>query len=287
MKLIMTKGLPASGKSTFAKKEVDFQHGLYKRINKDDLRAMLDNGKWSKRNEEFILQVRDTLIVAALKEGYSVIVDDTNLAPKHETHLRELVKMIGQELKQEIEVLIQDFTNVSLEECISRDQKRPNYVGEKVIKQMYNQFLKPKPQVIKHRAELQPAIICDIDGTLALFGDANPYDRDFSKDKLNEAVANILAYTPVGYRRIIVSGRKDTYREVTFNWLISHGIRVDELYMRKADDNRKDSIVKQGIYDSFIKDKYNVEFVLDDRNQVVEMWRQNGLMCLQVSDGDF
>ena len=50
MKLIMTKGLPASGKSTWAKQYLDDNPGT-KRVNKDDLRAMLDNGKWSKRNE--------------------------------------------------------------------------------------------------------------------------------------------------------------------------------------------------------------------------------------------
>ena len=57
--------------------------------------------------------------------------------------------------------------------------------------------------------------------------------------------------------------------------------------MRKTGDNRKDAIVKREIYETHIKDKYQVDYVLYDRNQVVEMWRSLGLTCLQVADGDF
>jgi hypothetical protein len=57
--------------------------------------------------------------------------------------------------------------------------------------------------------------------------------------------------------------------------------------MRKEGDVRKDAIVKGEIYEKNINGKYNVLFVLDDRNQMVEMWRGLGLTCLQVADGDF
>lgn len=57
--------------------------------------------------------------------------------------------------------------------------------------------------------------------------------------------------------------------------------------MRPEGDERKDSIVKQEIYEKYIKDRYNVRFVLDDRNQVVDMWREVGLKVLQVAPGDF
>ena len=63
--LYMTKGLPASGKSTWAKERVSID-GNTKRINKDDLRLMLDNGEWSKNNEKFVLEVRDTIASNAL-----------------------------------------------------------------------------------------------------------------------------------------------------------------------------------------------------------------------------
>jgi hypothetical protein len=57
--------------------------------------------------------------------------------------------------------------------------------------------------------------------------------------------------------------------------------------MRKQGDFRRDSIVKKEIYDNDIKGKFDVEFVLDDRQQVVDMWREIGLKCLQVAPGNF
>jgi hypothetical protein len=57
--------------------------------------------------------------------------------------------------------------------------------------------------------------------------------------------------------------------------------------MRHTKDLRKDSIVKGEIYDSVIAPNYNVFFVLDDRNQVVDFWRSKGLTCFQVAPGDF
>ena len=57
--------------------------------------------------------------------------------------------------------------------------------------------------------------------------------------------------------------------------------------MRQAGDNRDDRIVKREIYEREIKGRYNVRFVLDDRNKVVALWRDLGLPCFQVADGDF
>lgn len=58
--------------------------------------------------------------------------------------------------------------------------------------------------------------------------------------------------------------------------------------MREAGNNEKDSIIKRRLFDTYIKDKYDIQFVLDDRNQVVDMWRKDlGLCCLQVDYGDF
>jgi tRNA uridine 5-carbamoylmethylation protein Kti12 len=109
-------------------------NGALKRISKDDLRAMLDGGAWSRASEKFILTARDRLILAALEAGYSVVVDDTNLAGKHRLHIEELVR-------GKAEVVIQDFTRVPLETCLQRDRERPNAVGERVIRRMYRDYL--------------------------------------------------------------------------------------------------------------------------------------------------
>lgn len=60
-----------------------------------------------------------------------------------------------------------------------------------------------------------------------------------------------------------------------------------ELHMRPAGDRRRDSIVKAELFDRHVRDQYRVLVVLDDRKQVVEMWRSLGLTCLQVAEGDF
>lgn len=279
MKLIMTKGLPGSGKTTWAK-QYQNDHKNYKVVNKDTLRFTLDDSKWSGLNEKFVLLTRDIIVLSALQHGFSVIIDDTNLAPKHELHLRELAKVY------DAQFIVQDFTGVSLEACIAQDLKRLNSVGKDVIMKMYHQFLKPAPKLVPYDSNLPNCIICDLDGTLALFGDANPYDRDFSKDIINDTIALIVEkWDDVDI--FIVSGRKDTFRDQTLAWLKKADIPFDMLKMRKADDNRKDAIVKREIYEENIKNEYNVLFVLDDRNQVVEMWRSLGLTCLQVADGDF
>ncbi len=281
-KLIMIKGLPASGKTTWARQYLKDNPNT-KRINKDELRAMLDDSKWNKENEKFILHIRDTVIAQAFNNGYSVIVDDTNFASKHELWLKE----IANNFKVEFE--IKDFTDVPLDTCIKRDARRANSVGVKVIMQMWKQFLKPEPKVVERRVELADAIICDIDGTLALFGDASPYDRDFSKDILNLPVRDLLCLYNKTCKVILVSGRKDKYREQTEDWLNHNAVPFDFLYMRKTQPDGiqepKDDIIKKEIYEEYIKGKYNIEFVIDDRPRIIRMWRDEGLFVFDVGDG--
>lgn len=276
-KVILTKGLPGSGKSTWAKKQLDKYPHQYKRINKDDLRAMLDNSKHSRDAEKFIVQVRDQLILMALAAGKHVIVDDTNLDPIHEITIGELVK--GQ-----AEVLIQDFTDIGLETCIKRDLKRTASVGEKVIRQMWSQYLAPPPAQIEFNAQLPTAVICDLDGTLALLNGRNPYDASTcEQDELNGAVASLIR----NKRVILVSGRKEEYRSQTLAFLHKHNIQYELLLMRATGDSRKDNVIKREFFETHLRDRYNIEWVLDDRNRVVQMWRQLGLTCLQVAEGDF
>ena len=73
-KVIITKGLPGSGKSTWAKKLIDKNPNQYKRINKDDLRAMLDNSKHSKDAEKFVLKIRNQIMLMALSKKESTLL---------------------------------------------------------------------------------------------------------------------------------------------------------------------------------------------------------------------
>ena len=134
-------------------------------------------------------------------------------------------------------------------------------------------------------------IICDIDGTLAHMVDRSPYDpTKYHTDYVDEAIVYIVQkYHADGFQIVICSGRDDTYMDVTEAWLQSNEVPYHEIFMRKAGDKRNDAIVKQEIWENDIRGsgRFDVFFVLDDRNRVVEMWREQGLKVLQVAEGDF
>ena len=292
-KVLFLKGLPASGKSTYAKELVDKG---WKRVNKDDIRAMLDNSKWSKTNEKMVLKVRDSIIVTAITGGHSVVIDDTNLSPTHIPHIKELIEHTGLDVEFE-----EKFFNTPLAECIRRDMLRPNPVGKKVIRRMYEQIKDLYVPTIEYDENKPDCIIVDIDGTLAHMNGRSPYDyTQVHTDTVDPIVAemvrkyrsaDIMDEKPLYV--VIVSGRDDTCKEATEQWLANNHIPYDELFMRDHtlidEDGKKldDTVIKRDIYEKWIKNRYNVKFVLDDRNRVVDMWRSLGLKVLQVGEGDF
>lgn len=300
--LVMLKGLSGSGKSTYAKEALVKAQG-YKRINKDDLRAMIDESVWSRSNEKAIVAARDALIQVYMARGYSIVIDDTNLAPRHPTRLKQLVDEHNATLtdkKEHYQFLIDDqFLAIPINECIENDLKRPNSVGARVIRQQYRQFLAPKVAPTTYavpREGLPQVILCDLDGTLCNLNGRNPYaTEECGNDTLNQVVHDILHSNVCGdgSQIIFVSGRKEKFRPQTIAWLEENlcadvYINMIALYMRGDADDRKDSIVKKEIFFNNIFNRYEIKYVLDDRDQVVDMWRNElGLTVLQVADGDF
>lgn len=290
-KVLILKGLPASGKSTFAKQLVAQKGSKWKRINKDDLRSMLDNGQHSSGKEKYVIKARNLLLGRALQDGYDVIIDDTNLNPVHEQDIRDYVPSVRQNVKIEVK-----FFDIDVEEAIKRDLARPVSVGEHVIRRMYNEYLKPRVEVYVAPAGAPKAILCDIDGTLAhmtkegrlRFGKQAPYMwLDVGEDTVDKRVRDTLQRYAVDTKIIIVSGRDSICRPHTEKWLKDNNVPYDALFMRPQDDNRKDNIIKRELFDTHIRGVYDVWLVLDDRNQVVNEWRDMGLTCWQVAPGDF
>lgn len=285
-KLLALVGLPASGKTTYAKTLV--AKG-WVRVNKDDLRAMLHDSKFSKANEAFVLKLRDDVIVRALTSGQNVVVDDTNLDAKHVIQFQNIATTFEADFDYK-------FFDVSVKECIKRNALRDKPVPEKVIYSMYERYLAPPPEVIEYDDNKEEAIIVDIDGTLAHIADGrSPYDASRAmNDSADDAVVSITAMAyQNGYKVIILTGRNEEHRDVTVEWLKEHGIEYDEIYTRldsDVDENGKqleDSIVKERLFRTHVEPRFNVKFVLDDRNRVVDMWRRIGLKCLQVQEGNF
>lgn len=298
-KILFLKGLPASGKSTFARELVSKEPGKWVRLNKDDLRAMLHDGKWSKENEKLVMAMQRTMASDALTRGMSLLIDDTNFNPRHEEDFRQIASAHGADFEVK-------FFDTPLAECIRRDAARPKPVGAKVIRGMYDQYLWKRPAPPAHVPGAPGALVIDIDGTLAridhrrqhVAGKARNWPAFFGAmqdDELNAWCAGIAStYREKGYKIVLCSGRPEKYRAVTEEWLARHGVGYDVLLMRadllaegEGNDYRADDIVKEEIYERDIKGKYNVLFVIDDRKRVVDMWRRKGLTVLQCDDGDF
>lgn len=135
--LYFLRGLPASGKSTWAKNKLAALNvggkTLAVRTNKDEIRKQLGG-----IGESRVVRRETELVTEALKAGLEIIIDNTHLNPQHERRYGLLAEKYGYRFE------LKSFMHVPLEECIRRDKKRTNSVGEAVIRRMHAQYLTPK-----------------------------------------------------------------------------------------------------------------------------------------------
>ena len=133
-KLIICRGIPASGKTFWAKQWVleDPEHRV--RINQDDIRLML--GKyWVSSREELVQHIQKEALIEALERGYDIVIDNTNLNKKVLDFYRALVIDHGNHA-----IEYKDFFDTPLSVCIERDKNRDVQVSEKIIRNFYNNY---------------------------------------------------------------------------------------------------------------------------------------------------
>ena len=288
-KLLILQGAPASGKSTFAR-QLAHEDKSYVIVNRDSIRKSRGD-YWIPSQEDYITSIEEFSIKNALGRGYNVIVDATNLNPITINKW----KVIADEFNAEIEF---KMFEISFEDAVARDKLRDNSVGEKVIKEFFRKYFPEKLTpffddrfILKPDVAASQVVLCDIDGTIALRRGRSPYDQSkVLEDAFDPRMNFLLSSLSEKFKIIFLSGRQDTKqcREDTEKWL-KDNLRLSEvtLIMRSEGDFRPDDVVKKELYQKYIKDKYNVVCVFDDRDKVVRMWRNLGLLCCQVYYGNF
>jgi predicted kinase len=298
--LIMNLGLPGSGKSTWSFDQIaKAPPGRVVRVNNDDMGALMYGGRrGGTETRKHLEAMRDAIIIQSLLDGLTVIVDNTNIHPKHETRLRQIAALYGAVFR------IQDFSNVPVETCIERDAQRPekSRVGKDVILRMARDLARRKPgrepmypQFYMPEPGLPTCWVFDVDGTLAKMIDRNqggrwPYDwHRVGEDLPHEPVVEFAQMLILNDEKIIVfSGRDGVCFPETQDWLDKFVAPDLELHMRAAGDQRGDDIVKYEMFQEHIAGKYRVKAVIDDRDRVITMWRRVlGLSTWQVAEGRF
>jgi len=291
LKVILTVGISGSGKTTWAEEQVRRDPRLVN-INRDDLRVMnfcggdyskYDKYKFTKVNEKLITSQQIAKAEWALEQGRSIIVSDTNLVEDRWMRWRQIAKEYGAEFETEV-------FDTPLSVCIERNRKRVVTLPKGLMIRQYRELGKVLDRPMYEPDDRLPkAIVVDQDGTLYRMGDRSPFDmtRVYEDEPVFHIVELVNMYAEAGYKIVHCSGRNECAREQTLAAHDRDGIPGDDLFMRADNDNRPDFEIKQEILLEDIAPKYNIRLVLDDRTQVVDMWREMGIPCLQVDHGDF
>ena len=279
MKLILTVGISASGKTTWA----ETQKHCMVNINRDDIRFNIvqpgsdwKTYKHNKKNEKIVTEIELEVAEFAVRFEANIIISNTNLNPK----TREFWKDFAKHHNYEFE--IKEFP-ITLEEAIKRDNLRQNGVGEQVIRKQYQQWLEYiGRKTYTPNEKLPKCIIVDIDGTIAEMNGRGPFEwHKVSHDKSRKFVLDMIE----GVVRendcfvVYLSGRDAICEDDTRKWIYDNTCDYTfsndwQLYMRNKNDTRKDRIVKEEIFWNVVAPKYNVIGVFDDRPQVLQMWHE-------------
>lgn len=291
MKITLTVGVSGSGKSTWAASQVRKSGGKTIQLNRDDVRfSLFCVDTWAQyhftaQREGLVSKIIEAAARRAVDNKQNIIVSDTNLNPATRQKWADFAKEHGYEFELH-------YMPCTWDELIARNTVRgARALPEKVLKKQYSEFMfqfggwrKYVPDVTKPKA-----VIFDVDGTLMDNSGRNAFDwsRVMEDTPRQQVVELWHAMSELGYQCLVVSGRDGVCFDATAQSLNDAGIYPVEHFQRKQGDFRKDAIIKEEIFWEKIAPNYNVQLVVDDRKQVVEMWRRLGIQTWQVDEGDF
>jgi predicted kinase len=290
------RGIPGSGKSTVAFAWLRKDPLNRARVNRDAIRY--DNfGSYvlPPELETLVSKIQIDNFTTLLARGKSVIVDDTNLRAKSIKPFLEVAQ------RYNVPVTYEDI-DVELKIALERNSKRERQVPDEIIKKMYKSFQSrgafpvldnTSAYFTSYIPDLSKpkAILLDVDGTaMTISPDRGPFDwAKVILDEPNEPVVEtVKALRAQGYKIIVMSGRDSISKADTIWSLNEAGIEFDDIFMRAEEDVRPDWKVKGELFDTHIRENYNIVLCLDDRDQVVDFYRKTlGLTVFQVNYGNF
>ena len=295
-KLILTRGIQGSGKTTWARQWVEEDPENRVRINNDDIRNML--GKyWVTSRENLVSSIKKNMAEEAINRGYDIVVDNMNLNPKEILFWKDMVKMANMNPDgYQYEIEFKDFF-IPLEECIRRDAMRPNPIGEKVIRETwkrYKHFIQTT-EVERYVDNLRKytgkpkCIVIDMDSTMCFNTTKRPWFGDGAAEGMindvpNTGMCDMIRKLQEDFTIVVATGRDTTQEAVTKEWLAKQGINADEFYFRTNKDYRKGVVVKKEQIEAILE-KYDIVAIFDDCEPIVNMYREMGLTVLQPNKG--
>lgn len=285
----MLRGCPASGKTYWAKDRA--QRLGWFRVSMDDIRESVYGG-YGVKKERMCLKLRDEMIREGIRQNKTVVVDATNLNPRHERRIRAVAEEMGAKFE-----INDSFLEKTPQECIAADLHRgKDAVGSKVIWEMFNRWIRPKaPATLKEKSDKRRCFLIDLDGTLCKnisgrsYYDMEKVDLDqplplisFLIDCINESGQY---YCDI----VLLTGRTEDGRTKTEQWLKDNGLDFKALFMREVGDKRPDYEFKQEVIFQRILPNWEILGAIDNSMRCCEMYYNLGIDVLKagVPGGDF
>lgn len=150
---------------------------------------------------------------------------------------------------------------------------------------------------------MRKLIVVDIDGTLTNCDHRQHLAQQRRWDDFYGKMSDDLPVEPIiemvkslynqGYFVLLLTGRPEEHRGKTVNWLFKHNVPYHTLIMRPNGNHERDDKIKMMLFDQFNQDMKDIcvpmelQFVLEDRDQMVKAWRDRGAICLQVKEGNY
>lgn len=306
-RITFTVGPPGAGKTRWAHQEVA-RRGLeeVQRVNLDDLLTMTHGrefGPLSKPDLTLVKHMLMDLIQTIAESGRDVIADGPNLSTRFPTKVRD-------ELGDQHQYDIQDFTGQPLEFCINNDRNRYAknpwaHVGSNEVNRAWNQGqalrrrfggaglplwveqLNRSDGIVVYQpdATVANAAIVDIDNSLARLDSLHAHDTTRPGEGLEHRLAELLkpfAHSP-STQIVILTSRGEERRGLFLESLSAKNIPYAEVHMRPHSDSRRDEAVKLELFDRYVRHRFNVVAAFADREQVVTLWRRLGLLTCALN----